>query len=137
MGSQNQKSAGRLLYPIEGGKITVRDLMTDEGGRTYIDFGQYDYITKKALEGFNPSAAVIDALIPTTEPDVYTFSVGELVILNTYTRYPNFVALINGTPFPDIQPTYVGGVGVFTACTVQLHSNGAGGNQDETYIQFS
>jgi len=59
MSSLNQKSAGRLLYPVEGGKIPVRDLMTDEKERSYVDFGQYDYITKNALAGFNPSPVPI------------------------------------------------------------------------------
>ena len=138
MSSKNQKSLGRLLYPVEGGKIPVRDLMTDEGQRSLIDFGTYDYITKYALEGYNPNTnPIVDMLISTSVPDVYTLSAPELSLINEYTRYPNFVALINGTQWFDIVPTYVGSIGAITEVRVQLHSNGAGGNADETFIQFS
>lgn len=51
MASFNQKAVDRLLHPIEGEKIAIRDLMTDEGERTLVDFGEFDYITKKALQG--------------------------------------------------------------------------------------
>ena len=49
--NKNQKSVDRILHPIMGGKVAIRDLMTDEGERGYIDFGEFDYITKKALDG--------------------------------------------------------------------------------------
>ena len=48
MSSFNQKAVDKLQHPIEGEKIIVRDLLTDEGERTYIEFGEFDYITKKA-----------------------------------------------------------------------------------------
>jgi hypothetical protein len=139
MSSLNQKAVDRILHPIMGGKVAVRDIMELEGGRTYIDFGDDDLITKRALYGFNPSATVIDALVTTTDPDIYTFSPTELVILNTYTRYPNFVAIVmaTGQQFFDIYPIYTGSVGAFTACVVQLHSDGAGNNAEDTTIQFS
>ena len=139
MGSLNQKSAGRLLYPVEGGKIPVRDLMTDEGERAYIDFGTYDYITKNALAGFNPLPQVVDALVATTDPDVYTLSAPELAIINQYGRYPNFVAITtaSGQQWFDIYPIYTGSVGAFTQVRVQLHSDGVGNNAENTFIQFS
>jgi len=52
--NKNQKAVDRLLHPVVGSSIGVRDLMTDEGQRSFIDFGQFDYITKAALNGFNP-----------------------------------------------------------------------------------
>lgn len=139
MSSKNQKSLGRLLYPIEGGKIPVRDIMTDEGERTYIDFGTYDYITKKALDGFTPVAQVLAITAVTTDNDQYALSAPQLAILNAYGRYPNFVAIVtaSGQQFFDIYPTYTGTVGAFTACTVQLHSDGVGSNAEDTVIQFS
>jgi len=67
MGSYNQKAVDRILHPIEGGKIGMRDKMIDEGERTYIDFDEYDYITKKVLEGFNPPvSAPLTFEIPVT-----------------------------------------------------------------------
>lgn len=137
MSSLNQKAVNRILHPIEGGKIGLRDFMTDEGERTYIDFDTYDYITKKALEGFNPALPIVTHLAEVGDDDVYTLTVDELATINTYTRYPNFVALINGTPFPDIQPTYNGDLGSLTSVTVQLHSDGLGLNVAETFMQFS
>lgn len=137
MSSQNQKSAGRLLYPIEGGKLPARDIITLEGNRDLIDFDDDDLINKRALKSYNPAAAVLDVLVEVGDPDIYTLSAGDLLILNTYARYPNFVAIINGTQFNDIVPTYVGAIGDFTACTVPLHSDGAGNNAEETLIQFS
>ena len=80
---------------------------------------------------------VVRKTIAAAQPDVYTLSVGELAAINTYSRYPNFVAIIGGTPFPDIQPTYNGTLGSLTSVTVQLHSDGSGDNVDTTTIQFS
>ncbi len=83
--------------------------------------------------------AVISKTRTTTDPDTYTLTSPELVILNAYTRYPNFVAIVTSTgqQFSDIYPTYTGTIGSFTACVVTLHSDGAGLNADNTYIQFS
>ena len=80
---------------------------------------------------------VVTQTIAAAQPDVYTLSVGELAAINTYSRYPNFVATIGGTPFPDIQPTYNGTLGALTSVTVQLHSDGGGLNVDDTIVQFS
>lgn len=139
MSSKNQKAVERILYPIEGGKIGIRDLMTDEGERTFIDFGDYDYITKKVLEGFNPSAQVLDLTLSTSEPDLYELSDIQIEVINTYTRYPNFVAITTGSgqQWFDIYPIYIGTVGAFTEIKVQLHSDGDGNNAEETFIQFS
>jgi len=137
--NKNQKAVDRLLYPIEGGKIAVRDLMTDEGLRNYIDFGPYDYITKQALSGLNPSSTILVLTLNTTSPDLYTLSGPELAVINTYTRYPNFVAIVTGSgqQFFDIFPIYTGIVGAFTEVKVQLHADGAGNNAEDTVVQFS
>jgi hypothetical protein len=59
MSSFNPKAVDKLQHPIEGEKIIVRDKMTDAGERTYIDFDEFDYITKKALRGLSPSDNII------------------------------------------------------------------------------
>jgi len=133
----NQKSANRLLNPIEDTDIPVRDRMVDEKHRSWVDFDPYNYITKYALGGFNPLPQVLDVNVAPGLPDVYTLSAPEIAILNAYGRYPNFVAVIAGTVFYDIIPTYTGLVGGFTSVTVQLHSDGGGLNVDDTIIQFS
>jgi len=137
--NKNQKAVDRILHPIPGGKVAIRDLMTDEGMRSLIDFGQYDYITKEALAGFNPLPQVLDANIAPGAPDIYTLSAPEIAILNSYGRYPNFVAVITvtGAYAPDIVPSCLGIAGGFTSVTVQLHSDGMGNNIDDTIIQFS
>ena len=137
--SLNQKSANRIMHPVAGGKLQVRDLMEDEGQRTYVDFGQYDYITKKALDGYNPLPQVVDVYIAQGLTDVYTLSAPELAIINSYGRYPNFIALMadSGTYVNDIQPTCLGIAGGFTSITVQLHGDGLGVNVDNTIIQFN
>jgi len=49
--NKNQKAVDRILHPIEGEDVSVRDLLYLEGGRTYIDFGLDNLITKRALQG--------------------------------------------------------------------------------------
>lgn len=71
------------------------------------------------------------------DQDIYVLTAPEIDVINTYSRYPNFVALIGGVQFNDIYPMYTGSVGSFTAIHVQLHSDGAGLNTDETFMQFS
>ena len=135
----NQKSANRLLNPIEDTDIPVRDRMLDEKHRSWVDFDPYNYITKYALSGYNPMPQVLDVYIAQGSPDVYTLSAPELAIINSYGRYPNFVALMadTGTYVNDIQPTCLGIAGGFTSITVQLHGDGLGVNNDNTIIQFS
>jgi len=83
--------------------------------------------------------AVITKTRTISDADTYTLSAPELAILNSYTRYPNFVAITTGSgqQWFDIYPIYTGTVGAFLSCVVQLHSDGSGGNADETVIQFS
>jgi hypothetical protein len=83
--------------------------------------------------------AAISKTLTTSDPDTYTLSPAELVTLNLYTRYPNFVAIVTSTgqQFSDIFPIYTGTVGNFTDCVVELHSDGLGNNADNTIIQFS
>lgn len=137
--NKNQKAVDRLLYPVVGGKIGVRDFLEDEGMRSYIDFGQYDYITKEALNGFNPLPQVLDITLSAGGPDIYTLTAPELAIVNSYNRYPNFVAVIaaTGEYAPDIVPLCLGIAGGFTSVSIRLHSDGAGNNPDDTIVQFS
>lgn len=137
--NKNQKSVDRIMHPIMGGKVGIRDLMTDEGLRGYIDFGPYDYITKQALAGVTPSSTILVLTLDTTSSDLYTLSGPELAVINTYTRYPNFVAIVTGSgqQFFDIFPIYTGIVGAFTEIKVQLHADGAGNNAESTVVQFS
>lgn len=82
---------------------------------------------------------VISKTLTISDPDTYTLTSDELIVLNTYTRYPNFVAIVtaSGQQFNDIYPVYTGIVGAFTSCTVYLHSAGGGLNAEDTIIQFS
>jgi len=135
----NQKSANRLLSPIEDVDLPVRDRMLDEKQRTWGDFDLYNYVTKQAILGFNPSFEVLDFEFDTTAPDLYTLSAPELAIINSYSRYPNFTAIVtaSGQQFFDIYPIYTGSVGAFTSVKVQLHGDGAGHNVENTVVQFS
>lgn len=84
-----------------------------------------------------PLQPVITFTLDTTKSAPYTLTSPQLASVNAFGRYPNFIALIGGTVSPDIQPTYTGAVGAFSAITIALHDNGSGMNADTTVVQFS
>lgn len=101
-------------------------------------------VTKAMLVGYVPPSTIVTVpkTLTTSDPDIYTLTSDELDILNAYPRYPNFmsVVLASGQQFFDIYPIYSpadAGPGDWTGISVQLHSDGAGNNAEDTYIQFS
>jgi len=131
-------ASGYSSFSVPGISGTGWQLLIKENSATEIKFRIYNSAWQ-AWVSITPSADVITKTRTTSDADTYTLTSGELIILNTYTRYPNFVAIVTATgqQFFDIYPTYTGTVGSFTACVVQLHSDGSGLNADNTIIQFS
>lgn len=131
-------ASGYSSFSVPGISGTGWQLLIKENSATEIKFRIYNGAWG-VWASVTPSSTVITKTRTTTDADTYTLTSGELLILNTYTRYPNFVAIVTSTgqQFFDIYPTYTGTVGSFTACVVQLHSDGAGLNADNTFIQFS
>ena len=119
-------------------KILSNNPITLTQSEPLISMNGTDLVTKDNLSEFAP--IVVTHFAEIGDPDVYTLTVGELADVNTYGRYPNFVAIVvnaTGRQFFDIIPEYDGNPGAFTAVNVQLHGDGAGVNVDGTFIQFS
>lgn len=85
------------------------------------------------------TGAVVVKTLSAGGPDIYTLTAPELAIVNSYNRFPNFVAVITATGeyAPDIVPSCLGIAGGFTSVSIRLHSDGAGNNPDDTIVQFS
>lgn len=62
----------------------------------------------------------------------YTLDSGELAIVNSIGRIPNFVALVGGQQFFDVYPIYTGSAGEYTEIRVVLH-----GDSEDHLLQFS
>jgi hypothetical protein len=132
-------ASGYASFSVPGNTGTGWQLLIKEGANAAIKFRLYYSGTWFPWMDIGIGGAVISKTLTTSNPDTYTLSPAELVTLNLYARYPNFVAIVTSTgqQFSDIFPIYTGTVGNFTACVVQLHSDGSGSNADNTTIQFS
>jgi hypothetical protein len=130
-------ASGYASFSVPG--QTGWQLLIKEAASPEIKFRVYYSGNWQGWISIVPGGDIISKTLTTSDPDTYTLSPAELIILNRYSRYPNFVAIttVSGLQWFDIIPRYTGNVGNFTACVVQLHSDGAGNNAENTVIQFS
>lgn len=123
-------------FNIFGGTITPnnalgspRDLYFKANGAIYKKIGSSWVKQVNAT-----SIEVITKTFAASSVGPYVLTAPELAKVNEVAKYPNFVALIGGTPFPDIQPTYTGSPGSFTQIRIELHGDPT---PETVTVQFS
>lgn len=119
-----------------GGDISAERNIVRNGIEALTDVPLDAFITRRQALGILPSTPT-SFIILTGDPTTYFLTSDQLSDVNAIGRIPNFVALIAGTPFPDIQPTYTGNAGDYSSISVNVHDDGTGHSPENVLVQFS
>jgi hypothetical protein len=136
--SRLQIAVNNIVSGLTGAVVSIRDIFRYEGSLTLIDFTSDDDIPNlRAVKALIGSSTIVNESINAGGSSTYPVNSIDLAVINGFGRYPNFVAVVAGAITPDIQPTFSGVPGSFSAISIGLHNDGTGVNPDDTEVQFS
>lgn len=132
-------AAEEITSGIDGEKIRTHDVITSPNQPMIAGLAQNDLITLNNLEEFSVTGG--GGLLTFTRnagsEAPYMLTTSQLNQINASNKWPFMIAVIGGTPYPDITYTATGSPGSFIAIQVNLHNDGSGVNLDTTVVQFS
>lgn len=97
----------------------------------FADMANNELVQKAHVLGYIGGSAIV-INIPADPSYLYTLTAPQLAAVNSLSKIPNFVGIVNGEPFLEIKPIYTGGAGAYTNIDVRLNTD-----SDDTLVQFS